>query len=331
MVRRRKPHNCPHIVAQVPDLLAAYLAPEGFIDPLIEELALAGITPVECYDRLILTQGPAQQVAWAQNIWRAVERIPVASIKQGAKALRDRQRNWALWPVAHHRRAQLIQDALPHVVAKPLVFPATAPSAPLGSWTLVAEDLILASADCSSPFRHGEAAFVEDRATPPNRAYLKLWEALTLAGRHPGPGERCLDLGASPGGWSWVLHETGANVVSVDRAPLDPRIAALSRLTQRQASAFSLTPADVGPVDWLTSDVICYPTRLLHLVRTWLASGLVRNFVCSVKFQGPTDHETAKAFAEIPGSRLLHLSHNKHELTWIRCCTAPNSGHPQLR
>ena len=108
----------------MPDLLAAYLAPESFVDPLLEELTLAGITPIECYDRLILTAGPARQLAWAQNIWRAVERIPVASIKKGAKALRDRQRNWALWPVAHHRRAQLIQDALPHVGAKPLVFPA---------------------------------------------------------------------------------------------------------------------------------------------------------------------------------------------------------------
>jgi 23S rRNA (cytidine2498-2'-O)-methyltransferase len=115
-----------------------------------------------------------------------------------------------------------------------------------------------------------------------------------------------------------VLHETGAHVVSVDRAPLDPRITALPRLEHRLASAFSLTPEDIGPVDWLTSDVICYPARLLRLVRTWLDSGFARNIVCSVKFQGPTDHETAKAFAEIPGGRLLHLFHNKHELTWIR-------------
>ena len=31
-----------------------------------------------------------------------------------------------------------------------------------------------------------------------------------------------------------------------------------------------------------------------------------------------TDHETARAFAAIPGSRVLHLFHNKHELTWIK-------------
>nr|MDP9196734.1 hypothetical protein [Pseudomonadota bacterium] len=76
-------------------------------------------------------------------------------------------------------------------------------------------------------------------------------------------------------------------------------------------------PEDVGPVDWFCSDVICYPERLLRLVQTWRDSGLVRNFVCTIKFQGPTDHATARAFAAIPGSRLMHLHHNKHELTWI--------------
>jgi 23S rRNA (cytidine2498-2'-O)-methyltransferase len=25
-----------------------------------------------------------------------------------------------------------------------------------------------------------------------------------------------------------------------------------------------------------------------------------------------------RAFAAIPGSRLLHLHHNKHELTWVK-------------
>ena len=86
----------------------------------------------------------------------------------------------------------------------------------------------------------------------------------------------------------------------------------------RQASAFSIEPAILGPVDWLFSDVICYPTRLLSLVERWLATGLARNLLCTIKFQGATDHEAARRFATIPKSRLVHLHHNKHELTWIR-------------
>ena len=294
--------------------LTAYLAADGFLDPLLEELG----TGVDIHDRLILAPGPARPAAWAQNIWPNVERIAIASIKDGARALKARQRNWALWPLANFRRAQLIQDLLPHVGVKPLVFPTPVPMAPFGSWTLVEPDLILASAHSSSPFRHGEARFVEDREAPPNRAYLKLWEALTVARCYPGPGDRCLDLGASPGGWTWVLQQLGADVLSIDKAPLDSAIAALPRVTQRQQSAFALKPEEVGPIDFLCSDVICYPARLLRLVETWLASGLVRNFICTIKFQAETDHETARAFAAIPGSRVLHLFHNKHELTWIK-------------
>ncbi|HEX3065849.1 MAG TPA: SAM-dependent methyltransferase, partial [Dongiaceae bacterium] len=133
-----------------------------------------------------------------------------------------------------------------------------------------------------------------------------------------GPGELCLDLGSSPGGWSWVLQKLGTRVISVDKAPLDPALASLPGIDYRKMSAFALQPAEIGHVDWLFSDVICYPARLLRLVETWLASGLVRNFICTLKFQGKTDMQTAQRFAAIPGSRLTHLFHNKHELTWVR-------------
>jgi 23S rRNA (cytidine2498-2'-O)-methyltransferase len=115
-----------------------------------------------------------------------------------------------------------------------------------------------------------------------------------------------------------VLQSLGACVVSVDKAPLAPEIAALPRVEFRRASAFALDPRAVGPVDWLFSDVVCYPSRLFGLAERWLESGLARNLVCTLKFQGATDHATARRFGAIPGSRLLHLHHNKHELTWIR-------------
>ena len=95
--------------------------------------------------------------------------------------------------------------------------------------------------------------FVEDRAGPPSRAYLKLWEALTLSGQHPGPGDLCLDLGSSPGGWSWALQQMGARIISVDKAPLDPAVARLPGIEHRDDSAFALDPAAIGPVDWLFS------------------------------------------------------------------------------
>ena len=293
-----------------------YLAAAGFEAQLELELGRDSIRDHQ--GRLILAEGPARPAAWAANIWHDVREIEFASISQAAAVLRAMQRNWALYPHRLHRRASLIQDKLPHVSAKPLMFPSPLPRPPLGSWMLLDANRLLAAPNCSSAFANGVVEFIENKSAPPNRAYLKLWEALTLAERWPQPGELCLDLGASPGGWSWVLQSLGARVVAIDRAPLDPEIAAHSNIAYRSMSAFALEPQDIGPVDWLCSDIVCYPQKLLELVKRWRESGLVRNFVCTIKFQGETDHVTPAAFAAIPGSRLLHLHHNKHELTWMR-------------
>ena len=291
-----------------------YLAAAGFERELATELGELSAR----HGRLLLAPGPARPAAWAQNVWHAPRRLEFASIADGAKALRAIQRNWSLYDFRLHRRAGLIAAQLPHVSAKPIPFPSEPPKAPLGSWTLLDAHVILASARCSSPFRHGEIHFIEDKSGPPNRAYLKLWEAFTRLGARPAPGELCLDLGASPGGWSWALQRLGARVISVDKAPLAPGISSLPNLEYRAVSAFALKPEEIGPVDWLLSDVVCYPARLLRVVRAWLDAGLARRFVCTIKFQAETDHAAARAFAAIPGSRLTHLFHNKHELTWAK-------------
>ena len=294
--------------------LTGYLAAKGFLAELRQEL---GTRTQETYGDLVLAEGAAQPAAWAANVWHTPVSLSISSIGDAAKKLRAIQRNWALYSFAHHRRAALIAEQLPKMSAKPLVFGAPAPAAPLGSWTLIAPDRVLASPSCSSPFPNGEAHFVENR-TAPSRAYLKLWELFTLIGERPQPGQLCLDLGSSPGGWTWVLQRLGARVLSVDKAGLDPRVATLPGVTYRRQSAFALDPASTGPIDWLFSDIVCYPRRLLSLVQKWLETGCVRHFACSIKFQGATDFEVIRSFAAIPGSRLMHLYYNKHELTWIR-------------
>jgi 23S rRNA (cytidine2498-2'-O)-methyltransferase len=291
----------------------AYLAPEGHVEDLTTELGEVAAVR----GRLVLAPGPPREAAWAQNVWIAPEPIAIASVSDAARALRGRGRSWAGYSFQLHRRLALIEAQLPHVAARPLVFPSAPPATPLGGFTLLDPTTLLASARTTSPFRHGEVRFVEDRAGPPSRAYLKLWEALTRIGARPGPGDVCVDLGASPGGWTWVLAELGARVVSVDKAPLAPAIAARPEVEFRRESAFGLDPGAFGDVDWLVCDVVCYPERLLGLVRRWLASGRVRRLICTVKFQGTTDHGTARALAAIPGAALVHLFHNRHELTFI--------------
>ena len=296
------------------DELTAYLAAEGYIDELAHELGVVE----RRRGRLLIAPDPPLPAAWAANVWLDPVEMPVASISDAAAKLRAIQRNWALYSTKLHRRAALIQERLPKVSAKPVVFGTSPPSAPLGSWTLLNATTMLVAPRCTSPFPNGQIAFVEDRSGPPSRAYLKLWEALTLIGRHPEPGETCIDLGSSPGGWSWALSKMGAHVISVDKAALAPEVARLPGIEYRRESAFAVDPRAVGRIDWLFCDVVCYPPRLLALVERWLAYGACRNFVCTIKFQGETDHDTSRRFAAVPGSVLRHLFHNKHELTWIK-------------
>ena len=295
------------------DVAAAYLAPEGLEHVLLGELTWFGVPITAWHGRLALSDAPPVASAWALDVWTAPVLYPIASVKSAADILRGMQRNWAAYGVLHHRRMALIADRLPPVKAAALQFPEGAPAGHLGAWTLLGPDMMLASAGKTSPFVNGECHFVEDRVGPPSRAYLKFWEACARLGAWPQPGETCLDLGASPGGWTWALAKLGADVTAIDRAPLAPEVAAMPGVTWRQGDAFALPPE---PVDWLCSDLIAYPDRLLALVQAWIASGFARRIVCTIKFQGETDFNAAATFAAIPGGRLMHLFNNKHELTF---------------
>jgi 23S rRNA (cytidine2498-2'-O)-methyltransferase len=57
---------------------------------------------------------------------------------------------------------------------------------------------------------------------------------------------------------------------------------------------------------------------MLRLVQRWLDAGTVRNVICTIKFHGVTDQGAVREFQAIPGARVLHLHHNRDELTFIR-------------
>jgi 23S rRNA (cytidine2498-2'-O)-methyltransferase len=304
----------------------------GFEGHLARELG-AGLA--ETWGPLYRTgDDTAPLVFWFRNIWLDPLRLEFDSVSGAAAALRGIQRNWAPVLFTQFRRGALIGAKLPPVSTKRRPFPWDLPDVPMGAWTLLDAHTLVASPHCASPFPGGIMEFEEDREGPPSRAYLKLWEALTRCRKRPGPGDRCLDAGASPGGWTWALTRLGAAVTAVDRAPLDPRVSAVTEGAAKAAAegdalrpkvdfirhdAFTLKPEDLGPMDWVFSDVICYPSRLYEWVEKWLASGLCKNFICTIKMQGaPADFETPRRFAAIPGSQVVHLHHNKHELTWIK-------------
>ncbi|MBR4998897.1 MAG: SAM-dependent methyltransferase [Clostridia bacterium] len=260
---------------------------------------------------------------WSRNTLFNPFQTEFASIGEAANILKQIQRNWAAYSTTNFRRSSLIQEKLPYINLKPRTFPVNIPSSELGMFTLLDNNNMIASAKTSSLFPCGKIEFVEDHENPPSRAYLKFQEALTNAmvhfGRIPSEGNRCFDAGACPGGWTWVLRQLGCNVLAVDRSELAPALMQDPAVQFMTHDAFTLPPEELGAFDWVCSDVICYPERLLKWIHKWLESGLCKNMICTIKMQGAIDWNLIQEFAAIPNSYIGHMNYNKHELTWIHC------------
>jgi Predicted SAM-dependent methyltransferase len=298
---------------QIASPFTAYLASEKFLPELLNEIK----DVISVHGQLVLARGEPQTSVWAQQIWLNPVVLEIASIGEAVKALRGAGGLWASYSFENHRRVQLIEEQLPKLRPRVLDFLAEPPAAPLGAFTLLDKNVLLYSAQTNSPFPLGLVQFNENKTMPPSRAYLKLWELFTLHGVKPSPGEKVVDFGSCPGGWTWVLQQMGCEVVSIDKAPLDEKVARLPRVKFMKTDAFSLKPQDLGQIDWFFSDIICYPPKLFELISNWRESGLCKNFVCTIKFQHETDYETLRKFQSLPGARVIHLHHNKHEVTAI--------------
>jgi 23S rRNA (cytidine2498-2'-O)-methyltransferase len=285
-------------------------------DELRRELAFMKIKITENRGRLFLVEDLKRAPLFAQNIWEDPQWLEFKSVGDAIKQLKALGKVWTLHSSKHHRRAELIQRGIQRFTPKPLQFPAEKAFPTLSAWTLWEPNKILASAITSSFFPDGEVEFVEEKEATPSRAYLKLWEFMTVLKIRPKKNEKCLDLGSSPGGWTWALAELGAVVTSVDKAALAPEVSRRSNVKYLKKDAFTLKPDEVGEIDWLFSDIICYPERTLELVTLWLKSGKVKNFVCTIKFKGKADFALLEKFRKIPGSNIIHLSANRHEATW---------------
>ena len=261
---------------------------------------------------------------WARTAMLEPVSVSFDSISDASNALRSVQRSWAPYQFSNFRRASLIQEKLPHVNLKNRDFPFEVPSSPIGLYTLLDPNRMIASARTTSCLPAGTITWNEDHENPPSRAYLKIQESLVLA-RHffgvelPHEGSKCFEAGACPGGWTWVLAGLGATVHAVDRAPLADSLMDNPLVTFQAHDAFTLLPEDLGKMDWVFSDVICYPERLLGWIQKWLSSGLTKNMICTIKMQGEIDWNVVAQFAAIPHSRIVHLNYNKHELTFIHC------------
>ncbi|MBN8418516.1 MAG: hypothetical protein J0L73_06360 [Verrucomicrobia bacterium] len=138
-----------------------------------------------------------------------------------------------------------------------------------------------------SSFPRGEVPLADDKSAP-SRAFTKLVESEQRLGRRIERGQTCVDLGASPGSWSYVPIQRGASVIAIDRSELREDLMRNPRLHFEVADAFKYKPPQT--VDWLVCDVIAAPQRSMDLLLEWLREKRMRNFIVTIKFKGHEDY-----------------------------------------
>lgn len=274
--------------------------------------------------------GTPIEFVWARDWWFDVKRVPITSISDGARRLREvSKRPWLHVTTDAHRRGELIEATffskkqLEQVRGRRSGWPAEmARGRRNPAFTLLSPSEM---AYCDSPAEDvpgGEWIFNEDREGPPSRAYLKLWEWGWRADVLPKSGERALDLGACPGGWTWVLLKAGLVVHSFDRAPLAESLHSsltaeeFRRLTFSKADAFQILPVSAPETDWVFCDVIAEPERSVELIEAWAETSA--GLVFTVKFKGEANLEILNRLRKIARSHVRHLYVNRHEVTFWR-------------
>lgn len=301
--------------------IAIYQAYQDYEEQLRKELNWLGLKISKTFAGLFqvhLNGDEPPYTPWAANIWKNPYFERVDSVKDAVQKLCAIQRNWGCYYVSENSRTDLIQKNLPFIRRKPLEFLQEPKTSHIGSFALIDRNTMLYAAECLSSFPGGFLRFEEDRNGPPNRAYLKLWEIMARLKIRPQQTDKIVELGAAPGGWTYHLAGMSKQVVSFDRAPLSPDVLARHpHIDHRLGNAFNVTPDTMGDIDWLFSDLICYPEKLHELLEKWTSAGACKNYVLTVKFQGKDTSEQGKLFSNFPGAVVKHLHYNKNEWTFF--------------
>ena len=121
----------------------------------------------------------------------------------------------------------------------------------------------------------------------PSRSTLKLAEAfMTLLSDEERDtllraGQRAVDLGAAPGGWTWQLVNRGLRVTAIDNGPLRDTVMSTEMVEHIRADGFTWRPPRA--VDWMVCDMVEQPSRIASLMAEWVATGRCRRTIFNLK------------------------------------------------
>jgi 23S rRNA (cytidine2498-2'-O)-methyltransferase len=186
---------------------------------------------------------------------------------------------------------------------------------------------LVAAADIatSAPWAGGIPRLRFPRGAP-SRSTLKLEEAFLVLlddgerAKWLKPGMHAVDLGASPGGWTWQLVHRSIRTIAIDNGPMDDGLMASGIVEHRRVDGFRFEPPRA--VDWLVCDMVEQPRRIAELVARWLANGWCRRAMFNLKLPMKKRFDEVQRCFGILGEaagtldlRAKQLYHDREEIT----------------
>ncbi len=161
----------------------------------------------------------------------------------------------------------------------------------------------------------------------PSRSALKLEEALLSLldederARLLRAGMTAADLGAAPGGWTWVLIRHHLRVSAIDNGPLRQHVLDSDLVEHLRADGFHWKPTQ--PLDWMVCDMVEQPRRVAERMATWIREGWCRHAIFNLKLPMKKRWDETRLcldlFAAQAGKpltvRARQLYHDREEIT----------------
>jgi 23S rRNA (cytidine2498-2'-O)-methyltransferase len=162
-------------------------------------------------------------------------------------------------------------------------------------------------------------------ARPISRAYFKIVEALEWSELPVAAGDRCVEIGSSPGGSCLALLERGLLVTGIDPAEMDAEVLAHPNFTHVRARAKDVKRSAFRDCRWLVIDANVAPNYTLDTLDGVLTQAGARpeGLVLTLKLTNPKLAEKLPAIAErlrrygYRRVRMRQLAFNRQEVCAI--------------
>ena len=109
-----------------------------------------------------------------------------------------------------------------------------------------------------------------------SRAYLKMEEALRWSRIPIRPGDRCVEIGSSPGGSCQALLDHGLEVVGIDPAEMDPALLEHAKFTHLKKRPVDMKRREFKDFQWLAADMNVAPQYTLDSLEAIVTHDIVR-------------------------------------------------------